>query len=86
MDVVFDWNLGNKIHCDLITLRLYGFPFAEIDVVLVVIRVILDLRTKPLEIDNRIGREQTFFRLYTDPASTFMQGFSIIGPANTCFP
>jgi hypothetical protein len=33
MDVVFDCNLGNKIHCGLITLRLYGFPFAEIEVV-----------------------------------------------------
>jgi hypothetical protein len=33
MDVVFDWNLGNKIHRGLITLRLCGFPFAEIEVV-----------------------------------------------------
>ena len=28
--------------------------------------------------DDRIGREQPFFRLYTDPAFTFMQGLSII--------
>jgi hypothetical protein len=83
MDVVFDWKLGNKIYRGLITLRLCGFPFIEIEVVSVGIRAILDLRTKPLEMDDRIGREQTFFRLYTDPASTFMQGFSIIGPANT---
>jgi hypothetical protein len=33
MDVVFDWNLGNKIHHGLITLRLCGFPFAKIEVV-----------------------------------------------------
>jgi hypothetical protein len=33
MDVVFDWNLGNKIHRGLITLRLCGFPFVEIEVV-----------------------------------------------------
>jgi hypothetical protein len=86
MDVVFDWNLGNKIHHGLITLQLCGFPFMENEVVSVGIRAILDLRTKPLEMDDRIGREQTFFRLYTDPAATFMQGFSTIGPANTCFP
>jgi hypothetical protein len=83
MDVVFDWNLGNKIHYGLITLRLCGFPFMEIEVVSVGIRAILDLRTKPLEMDDRIGHEQTFLRLYTDPASTFMQGFSINGPTNT---
>jgi hypothetical protein len=86
MDVVFDWNLGNKIHHGLITLRLYGFSFTEIEVVSVGIGAILDLRTKPLEVDDRKGREQTFFWLYTDPVSTFMQGFSIIGPADTCFP
>ena len=28
--------------------------------------------------DDRIGREQPFFRLYTDPTFTFMQGLSII--------
>jgi hypothetical protein len=33
MDVIFDWNLGNKIYHGLITLRLCGFPFAEIEVV-----------------------------------------------------
>ena len=33
MDVIFDWNLGNMIYNDLITLRCYGFPFAEIGVV-----------------------------------------------------
>jgi hypothetical protein len=86
MDVVFDWNLGNKIHRGLITLRLCGFPFAEIEIVSVGIRAILDLRMKPLEMDDRIGRGQTFFRLYTNPAFTFMQGFSLMGPANTCFP
>jgi hypothetical protein len=61
MDVVFDWNLGNKIHHGIIILRLCGFSFAEIEVVLVGIRAILDLRTKPLEVDDRKGREQTFF-------------------------
>ena len=30
MDVIFDWNLGNMIYNGLITLRLCGFPFAEI--------------------------------------------------------
>ena len=30
MDVIFDWNLGNMIYNGPITLRLYGFPFAEI--------------------------------------------------------
>jgi hypothetical protein len=86
MDVIFDWNLGNKIYHGFITLRLCGFPFAEIKVVSVGIRAILDPKTKPSELDDRIGRGQLFFWLYTDPASTFMQGFSIIGPANTCFP
>ena len=33
MDVIFDWNLGNMIYNGLITLRLCGFPFAEIGVV-----------------------------------------------------
>jgi hypothetical protein len=86
MDVIFDWNLGNKIYHGLITLRLCGFPFTKIGAVLVGIRAILDPRTKPLEMDDRIGREQPFLRLYTDPASAFMQGFSIIRPANTWFP
>ena len=66
------------IYNDLITLRRCGFPFAEIGVVSVGIRAILDLRTKPLEMDDRIGHEQPFFRLYTDPTFTFMQGLSII--------
>jgi len=35
MDVIFDWNLGNMIYNGLITLRLYGFPFMEIGVVLI---------------------------------------------------
>ena len=33
MDVIFDWNSGNMIYNGLITLRLYGFPFAKIGVV-----------------------------------------------------
>ena len=78
MDVIFDWNLGNMIYNGLITLRLCGFPFAEIKVISVGIRAILDLRTKPLEIDERIGHEQPFFRLYTDPTFTFTQGLSIM--------
>ena len=77
MVVIFDWNLGNMIFNGLITLRLCGFPFVEIEVVLVGIRAILDHRTKPLEMDDRIGRGQPFFRLYTDPAFIFMQGLSI---------
>ena len=77
MDVIFDWKLGNMIYNDLITLRRCGFPFTEIVVVSVGIRALLDLRTKPLEMDDRIGREQPFFQLYTDPAFTFMQGLSI---------
>ena len=68
------------IYNGLITLRRCGFPFAEIGVVSVGIRAILDLRTKPIEMDDRIGRGQPFFRLYTDPAFTFMQGLSIIDP------
>jgi hypothetical protein len=86
MDVIFDYNLGNMIYNDLITLRLCGFSFMENKVVSVGIRAILDLGTKPSEMEDRIGRGQLLFWLYTDPASTFMQGFSIIGPANTCFP
>ena len=77
MDVIFDWNLGNMIYHGLITLQLCGFPIAEIEVVSVGIRAILDHRTKPLEMDDRVGRGQPFFRLYTDPAFTFMQGLSI---------
>ena len=77
MDVIFDWNLGNMIYNGLITLRLCGFPFAEIGIVSVGIRTILDPRMKPSEMDDRIGREQPFFRLYTDLAFTFMQGLSI---------
>ena len=57
MDVIFDWNLGNMIYHGLITLRLCGFPIMEIGVVSVGIRAILDLRMKPLEMDDRIGRE-----------------------------
>ena len=30
MDVIFDWNLGNMIYNDRITLRHCGFPFVEI--------------------------------------------------------
>ena len=56
MDVIIDWNLGNMIYNDLITLRRCGFPFVEIRVVSVGIRAILDLRTKPLAMDDRIGR------------------------------
>ena len=78
MDVIFDWNLGNMIYHGLIILRLGGFPFVKIGVVLVGIRARLDHRTKPSEMDDRIGREQPFFRLYIDPAFTFMQGSSII--------
>ena len=70
MDVIFDWNLGNMIYKGLITLRLCGFSSVGI-------RAILDHRTKPSEMDDRIGREQPFFRLYTDLAFTFMQGLSI---------
>ena len=33
---------------------------------------------KSLEMDDRIGREQPFFRLYTGPTFTSMQGLSII--------
>ena len=33
MDVIIDWNLGNTIYHGLITLRLCGFPIAEIGVV-----------------------------------------------------
>ena len=77
MDVIFEWNLGNMIYNGLITLRLCGFPFTEIGVVSVGIRAILDHRMKPLEMDDRIGRGQPFFRLYTDPAFTFMHGLSI---------
>ena len=78
MEVIFDWNLGNMIYHGLITLQLCGFPFAKIGVVSVGIRAIIDLRTKPSEMDDRIGRGQPFFRLYTDPAFTFMQGLSIM--------
>jgi hypothetical protein len=78
MDVIFDWNLGNMIYNGLITLQHCGFSFMEIRVVSVGIRAILDLRTKPSEMDDRIRREQPFFRLYTDPAFTFMQGLSIM--------
>ena len=66
------------IYNDRITLRRCGFPFVEIGVVSVGIRAILDHRTKPSEMDDRIGYGQTFFRLYTDPAFTFMQGLSNI--------
>ena len=78
MDVIFDWKLGNMIYNGLITLRRCGFPFVEIGVISVGIRAILDHRMKPLEMDDRIGRGQPFFWLYTDPAFTFMQGLSII--------
>ena len=77
MDVIFDWNLGNMIYHGLITLQLCGFPFAEIGVVSVGIRAILDPRTKPSEMDDRIGCEQPFFWLYSNPTFTFMQDLSI---------
>ena len=78
MDVIFDWKLGNMIYNDLITLRRCGFPFTEIEVASVGIRAILDHRTKPLGMDDRIGHEQPFFRLCTNPTFTFMQGLSNI--------
>jgi hypothetical protein len=78
MDVIFDWNLGDMIYNGLITLRRCGFPFVEIGVVSVSIIAILGHKTKPLEMDDIVGREQPFFRLYTDPAFTSMQGLSII--------
>ena len=54
------------------------FCFAKLGATVSVgIRAILDPRTKPLEMDDRIGREQPSFRLYTDLAFTFMQGLSI---------
>ena len=62
MDVILDWNLGHMTYNGLITLRLCGFPFTEIGVALVGIRAILDHRTKPLEMDDRIGHEQPFFQ------------------------
>ena len=40
MDVIFDWNLGNVIYNDLITLRRCGFPFVEIGVVSVMIHLL----------------------------------------------
>ena len=61
-----------------VILRICGFPFTKIKIVSVGIRAILDPRTKPSEMDDRIGREQPFFRLYTNPAFTFMQGLPII--------
>ena len=70
-------NLGNMIYNGLITLRLCGFSLCGNQVASVGIRAILDHGTKPSEMDDRIGREQPFFRLYTDPAFTFMQGLSI---------
>ena len=81
MDMIFDWNLG--LQRSYYTSTLWIFLHGN-QVVSVGIRAILDPRTKPLEMDDRIGCEQPFFRLYTDPASTFMQGLSIYGPANTC--
>ena len=78
MGVIFDWNLGNMTYNGLITLRHCGFPFAEIGVASVGIRAILDHRTKPLEMDDRIGCEKPFFRLYTNPAFTSMKGLSIV--------
>ena len=77
MDVVFDWNLGNMIYNGHNTLRLCGFSLLGNQVVSVGIRAIPDPRTKPSEMDDRIGREQPFFWLYTDPTFTFMQGLSI---------
>ena len=65
------------IYNGLITLRLWIF-LRENQVVSVGIRAILDHRMKPLEMDNRIGREQPLFQLYTNPAFTSMQGLSII--------
>ena len=77
MDVIFDWNLGNMIYNDLIYTSTLWISLRGNQVVSVGIRAILDHRTKPSEIDDRIGREQPLFLLYTDPAFTFMQGLSI---------
>ena len=46
MDVIFDWYLGNMIYNGLITLRLCGFPFAEIGVVLVYVEQPLGFEDK----------------------------------------
>jgi hypothetical protein len=47
MDVVFDWNLGNMIYNGHITLRLYGFPFAEIGSLQLVLEPYLILERNP---------------------------------------
>ena len=75
MDMIFDWNLGLQRSYYTSTLWIF---LRENQVALVGIRDILDPRTKPSEMDDRIGCEQPFFRLYTDLAFTFMQGLSIM--------
>ena len=71
MDVIFGWNLGNMIYNGLITLRLYGFPFAENQVASIGIRAILDHRMKPSGMNDRIGREQPFLSVIYRPCIYF---------------
>ena len=50
-----------------IILRIYGFPFIEIGIVSVGIRAILDPRTRPLGLDDRIRGETCLFGYIYQP-------------------
>jgi len=60
MDMIFDWNLGNMIYNGLITLRLGGFPFAEIGVISIMSTSRRKIRTIGLKFITPISNHGTF--------------------------
>jgi len=60
MDVVFDWKLGNMIYKGHNTLRLGGFPFAEIGVISIMSTSRRKIRTIGLKFITPINNHGTF--------------------------
>ena len=59
-----------------VILQIYGFPFKEISIVSVGIRVILDPRMRPLGLDDRNRSGTYLFRIYVPTLHLFMHGIS----------
>ena len=60
--------------------RIYGFPFEEIRIIPVGIKAILDPRTRPIGLDDRIRSGTCLFWLYVPTLHLFMHGLSFSSP------
>ena len=60
-----------------VILRIYGFPFEEIRIVSVGIRAILEPRTRPIGLDDRIRSGNCLFWLYVLTLHLFMHGLPL---------